>query len=301
MEQLPPILLLLTYLAFASNKFGAWLKRRIHRRRTDRAIMLLGALLIPYALANRDTLPARPGIFFEGLFIMAAYVYIPGTLAIYRQRVTKPKPRPFDLADLLIILIIWLPIEFGRLPAADATLAGTTIPIVPLTGVVLLLLIFFVLRPLSSVGFNFALNRRDLQRALKAFAVFAVVGIPVGFIIGFLKWDPPHTLAVDKLVIQIVGTYLLIALPEELLFRGVIQNLLEKRFAKEKYAALIIAAITFGAAHLNSAPAPNYPYMLMASGAGVAYGWVWMRTRKVTASALTHTLVGIVWGLLLGG
>jgi membrane protease YdiL (CAAX protease family) len=38
--------------------------------------------------------------------------------------------------------------------------------------------------------------------------------------------------------------------------------------------------------------------VLMAALAGLAYGWVWRRTRKVTASALTHMLANLLWGIV---
>lgn len=60
------------------------------------------------------------------------------------------------------------------------------------------------------------------------------------------------------------------------------------------------ASTIFGLAHLNNTSAgfsiPNWAYALMATMAGVAYGWVWVRTSKVTASALTHMLVNLIWG-----
>jgi membrane protease YdiL (CAAX protease family) len=37
----------------------------------------------------------------------------------------------------------------------------------------------------------------------------------------------------------------------------------------------------------------------LATIAGVAYGWVYVRTGKVTASAITHALVDAVWVILL--
>jgi membrane protease YdiL (CAAX protease family) len=42
-------------------------------------------------------------------------------------------------------------------------------------------------------------------------------------------------------------------------------------------------------------------YALVAALAGLAYGYVWRRTGKITASAITHTLVNATWALLLGG
>ncbi|MEE9605147.1 MAG: CPBP family intramembrane glutamic endopeptidase [Candidatus Scalindua sp.] len=91
------------------------------------------------------------------------------------------------------------------------------------------------------------------------------------------------------------------ALIEEVLFRGIIQNLLTKRLWNERLA-LLIASVIFGLSHLNNAKAgfsaPNWAYALMATLAGLAYGWVWARTRKVTASAVTHMLVNLIWGVV---
>jgi membrane protease YdiL (CAAX protease family) len=58
-------------------------------------------------------------------------------------------------------------------------------------------------------------------------------------------------------------------------------------------------------AHLDNATAgylaPNWAYVAMATLAGLAYGWVWRRTGKITAAAVTHALVNFVWGILLAG
>ena len=101
-----------------------------------------------------------------------------------------------------------------------------------------------------------------------------------------------------------MGIYLLIAVPEELLFRGIIQNLIEQRF-RRSWITLVAASLVFGAAHLDNAttgyPVPNFAYMLMAALAGMAYGWAWRRSSKITTAAVTHTLVDWVWGVVLGG
>jgi membrane protease YdiL (CAAX protease family) len=51
-------------------------------------------------------------------------------------------------------------------------------------------------------------------------------------------------------------------------------------------------------AHQNNAtagyPAPNWTYAAMATLAGLAYGWVWRRTGKITASAVTHAPANFV-------
>ena len=54
--------------------------------------------------------------------------------------------------------------------------------------------------------------------------------------------------------------------------------------------------LSFGLAHL-----PDPRYVLLAAIAGVAYGWVYFRTQRITASAITHALVDATWAALLRG
>jgi membrane protease YdiL (CAAX protease family) len=98
-------------------------------------------------------------------------------------------------------------------------------------------------------------------------------------------------LTADNLAGAPLRIYLATGIPEELLFRGVIQNLAVRRYGYPQ--GLLLAAVVFGFAHL-----PDLRYMLLASLAGVAYGWVYHRTRHITASALTHAAVDWVWRLL---
>ena len=53
------------------------------------------------------------------------------------------------------------------------------------------------------------------------------------------------------------------------------------------------SSIIFGLAHL-----PDLRYVVLATLAGVAYGWVYLATRRITASAVTHALVDWIWLLL---
>jgi membrane protease YdiL (CAAX protease family) len=90
----------------------------------------------------------------------------------------------------------------------------------------------------------------------------------------------------DYLVI-LAGT----ALPEEILFRAMIQNCLMQRLGSG-VGTLFLAAVIFGAAHLDNGPQPlpNWRYMIMASIAGFVYGAVFQRSASVFASAFLHAL-----------
>ncbi len=65
---------------------------------------------------------------------------------------------------------------------------------------------------------------------------------------------------------------------------------------------MLVASLFFGLAQLNNPtpgfPVPNWLNAVFATLAGLAYGVVWQRTGKITASALTHALVNFIWALL---
>jgi membrane protease YdiL (CAAX protease family) len=71
-----------------------------------------------------------------------------------------------------------------------------------------------------------------------------------------------------------------------------IQNLLMQRFGSGT-RTLAVAALIFGAAHLDNGPQalPNWRYFILASIAGFAYGRVFQRSSSVMASALFHMMV----------
>src|SRR5215510_1212377 len=159
-----------------------------------------------------------------------------------------------------------------------------------LVGLVAGLYFFIVARPLEGVGYRWSLTKRDVATAVLVFAAYAAIAIPVGFATHFIAWNPRAS-APDVLLKPII-IYLVTAVPEEFLFRGLIQNLLSRWLGVP--LGLAIASIIFGLSHL-----PDPRYAVLATIAGVAYGLVYLRTGKVTASGITHALVDAVWVILL--
>ena len=75
-------------------------------------------------------------------------------------------------------------------------------------------------------------------------------------------------------------TFFLIAVPEELFFRGWLQNLLERHIGQAR--ALLATAILFGLSHFNKrAVLFNWRYVMLAAIAGIFYGRAWRRDRRV--------------------
>jgi hypothetical protein len=154
-----------------------------------------------------------------------------------------------------------------------------------------------MLRQLNGVGFDLRLRWRDLGIGLREFLFYAPIAIVLGLSLGFL-----HMHALWPSPLQFSGaflfTFFFIAVPEELFFRGWLQNLLERRLGR--YPALMLTAVLFGLSHWNKRTTNfNWQYVLLAAIAGVFYGRAWRQERSVGASALTHATVDTVWSIWL--
>ncbi len=155
---------------------------------------------------------------------------------------------------------------------------------------------FLVIRNLQDVGYRLWFRKRDLVDAAANYVAFAIIGIPLGLALRFIH---PHLQHVSpwNFALSLMGVYLTVAIPEELLFRGILQTFLGKtlRTAHPQRDALIIASVIFGLSHLHHAPVPNWRYAIMATVAGLFYGNTFNTRRRVSASALTHSLVDTTW------
>jgi membrane protease YdiL (CAAX protease family) len=241
--------------------------------------VLLAASACQIAIVGLIT-PARVAGF-------AVYLLVPALLVAARE--TPPGQVP--LPELAAAFVLGLPIKFHLLPPLPLG-AGHGYDAGKLVALVAGMYLFLVARPLEGIGYTYALRRRDVTAALGAFSCFAVIAIPLGLGMRFLAWHP--RLGVANVAVTPVVIYLVTALPEEFLFRGLIQNLLGRWLGAR--TALAVASVIFGLSHL-----PDPRYALLATLAGLAYGWVYLRTGRITASAVTHALVDAVWVVVLRG
>ena len=218
----------------------------------------------------------------------APYLLIPPLFLAPPPRASGATPR-VPLRELAIVFALWLPIEFRILPPLPLP-APNGADMQKLVGLVEAMYLFLVVRPLSGIGYTYRLTVRDVVTAVVVFLVYAVVALPIGLATGFIAWRPEldatHLLGHPLLI------YLVIGVPEEFLFRGLLQNLLTHWLGPR--VGLVVASVIFGLAHL-----PDPRYVLLAAMAGVAYGLVYARTQRITASAITHALVDATWGALL--
>jgi hypothetical protein len=154
-----------------------------------------------------------------------------------------------------------------------------------------------VLRELDGVGFDLRLRLPDIRIGLREFIFYTPIAIAIGLSLGFL-----HLHGSWPRLLQLGGaflfTFFFIAVPEELFFRGWLQNLLERRVGR--YPALLLTAALFGLSHFNKRAVHfNWRYVLLAALAGIFYGRAWRQERRIGASAITHSTVDTIWGFWL--
>ena len=152
---------------------------------------------------------------------------------------------------------------------------------------------FIAVRQLEGTGFDLRLRLKDFATGLRELAFCTPIVLALGLGLGFLHlhrgW--PGLAPISG---AWVFTFFFIAVPEELFFRGWLQNLLERRMGR--YPALLLTAILFGLSHFNKrAVLFNWRYVLLAAVAGVFYGRAWRRDRRVGAAAVTHASVDAIW------
>jgi membrane protease YdiL (CAAX protease family) len=221
-----------------------------------------------------------------------AYTLVPVLLVI-----SAGTSKPGAWADYLAMIAIFLPIKIGwlaRLWPYPGPRYGYLLTM--LLAISVALATFLFVRQFDGVGYNIAWGRGTALTVLISFALLAAIVIPLGTSLHFIKFDPSQ--AVWKtLPFDAISIFLLTAWPEEFLFRGLLQKSLSRTFSSE-HAGWFAASVIFGLAHItNNGVFPNWRYAVLATIAGLFYGWTWRKTNSIFASAIVHALVDTIWHL----
>jgi len=265
------------------------------------ALLLVAGGIAPYLIFS---IPL--GLFsaknFLGLLALAA---LAPALFVF----ARPKKRGLAWQDAVVIVLLVAPIISGLTSfLIDAYRGPLGLPEdirrLDVLGKLMVISVgsmaFFSLRGIEGVDFRFFPSGKDLRTGAKHYLYYLPIGVPLSLATGLVEWAPRETLDWG-LAAEIVGTGLGIffatALGEELCFRGILQNLLEKTLRKP-LVAQSIAAAAFGAVHLSFRFYPNWGFALASMVAGLFYGNAFREGRSVGAARATHTLVVLTWSFL---
>ena len=153
--------------------------------------------------------------------------------------------------------------------------------------------------------FNWKITKKKLLLPIVLSIILAIIVIPIGILTDFLIWSPKWPGGL-MFFFSFIGIWLTIALPEEIIARGVIQQQLtdtlqdsEHRIWKHwKWFILVLASSIFGLSHWNNTTSEfAWVYILLATIAGIFYGYCWWKGGLFSAM-LIHTIVDWIWSLL---
>ncbi|MFL6352049.1 MAG: CPBP family intramembrane glutamic endopeptidase [Bryobacteraceae bacterium] len=224
-------------------------------------------------------------------FLVLLYTCVP-TLCIHSQ-MTRFERRTASWLDLGVILLLWLPLEFS----AGASLVPRSMHGVlhaSAYGVAVTLGVALFVLARQWKGMRYALPRSfsDVGNFALGYLISVLLLIPLGLWVGFLAHPHWPRMSLGSAAFRILLIFLGTAFPEEILFRALIQNWLTQRM-QQKWKAVVVSGVVFGAAHLNNAPGPlpNWRYMAVATIAGLIFGTVFLRSTSVLASTSVHAAV----------
>ena len=149
--------------------------------------------------------------------------------------------------------------------------------------------------------FNWQVTRSKMRISSHLLTVLSIILLPVGFLTGFFVWNP--ILDIEFILIGFIGIWITIALPEEVVFRGVLQDQLTERAPFKdkkhwKWIVLVPISIIFGLTHWNNTSEEFiWVYIFLATVAGIIYGICWWFGGLFSAM-LVHTLVDWIWSIL---
>lgn len=271
--------LLLAPLWFFAFGFGDWLLNWLAAgfERTAGAA-LLGVPYLVFALPSGNfRWPMAIAMFGLPIVLAAVLEY-------------SPRSRNAEISDALVLITLVSVYMLHLLTPAWPYSSLAVLPKLFIADIALYL--YVVVRKLEGIGYSFAQPGKAAGAGMREWAYFFPIAIGLGFTLGFIHFHA-HFPTAENAFAAVLLTFLLVALPEELFFRGIVQNLLESRIGRG--AALLVAAVLFGLAHFNKGAAFNWRYVALASIAGVFYGRAWRTNRQLLASVITHTAVDVIW------
>jgi len=276
-------------------------------QQNTRALMTLVALVPTLYVSYSYSVDAFT---WSGLITAVFFVAVPTVAFLQNQRVRYP-----TLLDGVAVLYLWLSVTLHLVPDVQLPQRGGQIGFFMYSTIPLLLLLLAA-RGWSGLGFTWFLRWSDLLITLQITSFLLFLLTPI--VLAMYPTRPAVMPPTMELLARAVMIYFFVALPQEILFRGVVQKGIERAAERAlhcsaragnrrwpgswrlhpRWLSLLLAAVL-------SATVPHLAPMLPDSGflltflTSLGYGYVYQHTGKVTASAVVHMLVLWCWSVFI--
>jgi CAAX protease family protein len=254
-----------------------------------KALLLWVSALLPYCIFS-----IAAGTFNRNAFYVLAM--LTGLLAFWH--VLFPRRVAYDLGFLVIAAAPILLHVFQRIyRSPDDTRMDILGHVMWIRlGIAALL----ILREWRPGAFGFWPDRSEWRTGLLWYLIFVMPLVLLALGTHDVRFEPlrgPWWRVFATGVGTFFGSLWVVALGEELFFRGVIERVLLCK-GRSVTVAIAVSAVLFGSAHLGVGQFPNWRRPLTAALLGVALGIVYARTESVRASMVTHAFVVTTWRVI---
>ncbi|HEX4750600.1 MAG TPA: CPBP family intramembrane glutamic endopeptidase [Bryobacteraceae bacterium] len=259
---------------------------RIASRRTQAALIWISGLL-PYLVFS-----LAAGTFARNAFYLLAIL----TVIFSFWYAILPRRFAYDVGFLVVAAAPILLHVFPRIYISpDAHLRIDVLGhLMWIRAGVLALL---VLREWDAGAFSLWPDMAEWRSGFTWFAVFVLPIAALALVLHDVRFDPlagPWWRTLGIAVGTFLGVLWVVALAEELFFRGVIERAFLNTW-RQPVAAILLSALIFGAVHLWFHEFPNWRRACVAGLLGVGCGIAYWRSGSVRAPMVTHAFVVTTW------
>ncbi|GAB5371496.1 hypothetical protein AAMO2058_001584900 [Amorphochlora amoebiformis] len=200
----------------------------VRYRRQWVPILISFLLLVPDILLLKSDEERTTELLWK-IAVVWIYIAVPFIVCMCRPAAKLP----LDTGDLVTVLLIACPVIASyytdSLPDPQIKIRDgwPRISTIQITAVNCALCVFNGLRPLKDFGYTVIWNCGDILRFLTGLIVAAAILLPIGYATSsFEKAAHPNA---GLAIAQLLTVFVVYSLPQEILFRGIIQNLLHSR------------------------------------------------------------------------
>jgi membrane protease YdiL (CAAX protease family) len=276
------------YLASMFEATRAWF-RRISSRRTQGALLWISAL-VPYLILSLST-----GTFQRNAFYLLALLC--GVFAFWY--VYTPRRLAYDIGFLVIAAAPIVERVFGRIYQTPGDHLRVDI-LGHLMWIRVGVMALLVLREWDPGPFSLWPEASEWKIGLLYYLAVLAPIILVATALHDVRFAPLQD-AWWRFAAVAIGTFFamlwVVALAEELFFRGVIERAFYN-YWRSPVLAVVLSALVFGAAHLWFHQFPDWRRAVVAAVLGIACGIAYVQSGSVRAPMVTHALIIATWRVL---